>query len=315
MHLPDARTGKDSVRDKMSFYAQAMHDSARREEQLKNDPYRVSLETRAMEEKINTIREQVYVPQQVNEIPKRKFEEEPRRSLVAEVKPVQRSVDPDLAAINETIEKLAALQQPQGQGKAVKPENNDALEVRGGEAMDEGYFGAKRGKATNRFYDERLGEKKTAMMAAVIAEAQVLQAGSVVKIQTRQAITISNHTLPAGSLIYGIAAIDNERLLVQISTISTGQNLLPVDLSIYDLDGMEGIYAPGSTQRDILKSTADQSLHSVNVMSLDGGLKTQAASAGIGAAKNIISKKAKAIRVSVSAGYLVFLCDNRLKQN
>jgi hypothetical protein len=49
----------------------------------------------------------------------------------------------------------------------------------------------------------------------------------------------------------------------------------------------------------------------VNVLSLDPSIKTQAVTAGIGAAKSLLSKKVKTIRATIAAGYRVWLRDNK----
>ncbi|MFN3665658.1 MAG: conjugative transposon protein TraM, partial [Sediminibacterium sp.] len=112
-------------------------------------------------------------------------------------------------------------------------------------------------------------------------------------------------------LLHGIASVQHERLQVLIASIRIDKKILPVSLSVYDLDGIEGIYIPGSAPREILRSAADQSIQSVNVLSLDPSIKTQAAMAGIGAAKNLLSRKVKNLQVTVEAGYQVLLRDTK----
>jgi hypothetical protein len=75
---------------------------------------------------------------------------------------------------------------------------------------------------------------------------------------------------------------------------------------------MEGIFVPGSLARDVAKSSADNALQSVGISGFDLSLKTQAAAAGIGAAKSLLSKKVKQARVTVGAGYQVLLCDQKM---
>jgi hypothetical protein len=78
------------------------------------------------------------------------------------------------------------------------------------------------------------------------------------------------------------------------------------------MDGIEGIRVPGSLSRDVIKSSAEQSLQSVNVLSLDPSIKTQAITAGIGAARNLLSRKVKIVRATITAGYDVLLRDNKV---
>ena len=310
--LPDAQIAKDSAKDKMTFYAQAVSDSVRHEQQLKNDPYTNSVETKTVEEKITAIRERIHMPQRVSSLPN--HDEQPVYTAPV-VGTKERSADPDLEAINQTIEKLAALQNPvkHEASKETGKYNADALGVQLANRDEVNYFGKTGTKNSNGFYEEPSSVSPGSSMTATIPVAQVLQAGSVVKMVLNNAVTIGGRTLPAGSMVYGTAAIENERLLIRVPSIRLRDDILPVELSVYDLDGMEGIYIPGSISRDVLKSTAEQSMQSVNVLSLDPSIKTQAAIAGIGAVKNMLSKKVKAVRVSVAVGYQVFLLDNHSK--
>lgn len=88
---------------------------------------------------------------------------------------------------------------------------------------------------------------------------------------------------------------------------------VPVALSVYDMDGMAGIYIPGAITRDVAKQSTDNALQSVALNSLDPSIGAQAASAGIETAKTLISKKVKLVRVTVKAGYQILLKDNNNK--
>ena len=79
------------------------------------------------------------------------------------------------------------------------------------------------------------------------------------------------------------------------------------------MDGLKGIYVPGAITRDVAKQSADRSLQTIGVTSLDPSLRAQAASAGIEAAKTLFSKKVKLIRVTVKADYQVLLKDEKQK--
>ena len=85
-----------------------------------------------------------------------------------------------------------------------------------------------------------------------------------------------------------------------------------MQLSVYDLDGMEGIYIPGAITRDVAKGSADRALQGI-INTLGPSLGAQAASAGIEAAKTLLTKKVKQVKVTVKAGYQVLLKDDGQK--
>jgi conjugative transposon TraM protein len=185
----------------------------------------------------------------------------------------------------------------------------DAAHVQPAVDNEESYFGKHKSKDSNAFFEEHGSDPGIGSMLATIPVRQVLQTGSVVKLVLNGAVTFGRNTLAAGSAVYGIASIENGRLLIHVSSLRCLEEIIPVALTVYDLDGMEGIYVPGSIARDVLKSTAEHSMPSLNVLSLDPGIRKQAAIAGIGAVKTLLSQKAKMVRVTVEAGYRVFLCN------
>jgi len=88
---------------------------------------------------------------------------------------------------------------------------------------------------------------------------------------------------------------------------------LPVALRAYDLDGQPGIAIPGSMNRDMAKQSSAQVLSGINPLALDPSIGAQAAGAGIEAARMVLSKKIRLVRVSIPVGYKVLLIDESIK--
>ncbi len=149
---------------------------------------------------------------------------------------------------------------------------------------------------------------------AVIHETQTLVNGSTVKLRLVNDIYINGVLVPKNNFVYGTAQLNGERLGIKVNSIRYSNSLFPVQLQVYDLDGMDGIYIPGAISRDVAKESADRSLQGIGYTSLDPSIGAQAASAGIEAAKTLFSKKVKLIKVSVKAGYKVLLQDEKQKQ-
>lgn len=156
-------------------------------------------------------------------------------------------------------------------------------------------------------------ENKENTISAIIPETQTIVAGSTIKLLLTDDALIKGTTIPKNTFIYGIVSLNNERLKISINSIRNLDNILSVDLEVYDLDGLPGIYVPGSINRDVAKQSADQSMSNIGLTTLDPSIAAQATSAGIQAAKTLISKKIKLIKVTVKAGYQVLLKDNNQK--
>ncbi|NEW82790.1 MAG: conjugative transposon protein TraM [Mariniphaga sp.] len=170
----------------------------------------------------------------------------------------------------------------------------------------------------NGFYslDESIPDDEAQnAIQAVIHETQTLVAGSTVKLRLVNDVYINGILIPKDNFLFGEATLNGERLGIKISSIHYRNSLFPVQLSVYDMDGMNGIYIPGAITRDVAKQSADRTIQSIGMTTLDPSLGAQAASAGIEAARDMISKKVKLIKVTVKAGYQVLLRDEKQKQN
>jgi len=144
----------------------------------------------------------------------------------------------------------------------------------------------------------------------VVQESQTIVSGSVIKLRLLSDININGNIIPKNNFVFGIAKLNGERLAIEINSISYNNSIYPVDLEVYDLDGLAGIYVPGAITRDVVRQSANGSIQSIGISTLDPSLGAQAATAGIDAAKNLLSKKIKTVKVNVKAGYRVLLKDD-----
>jgi conjugative transposon TraM protein len=150
-------------------------------------------------------------------------------------------------------------------------------------------------------------------IAAVIHQTQTLMDGAIAKLRLTSEVYINGMLIPRGSFVFGIASLNGERLNIKISSIRYKNALFHVDLTVVDLDGIDGIYIPGAITRDAAKGIADRSIEGVGLSSLDPSIIQQAAGAGIEAAKTLLSKKVKLIKITVKAGYQILLRDEKQK--
>ena len=169
----------------------------------------------------------------------------------------------------------------------------------------------------NSFYgldDEELtSQENPNAIEAVIHNTQTVVSGSTIKLRLLSDVYINGQLVEANSFIYGVCAINGERLAINITSIRNDHSLLPVALVVYDLDGLEGAYIPGAIARDVAKQAGSQSVQDLQMYSMDNSLGVQAAAAGVEAAKGIFSRKAKLIEVTVKAGYQVLLKDTNAR--
>jgi conjugative transposon TraM protein len=235
--------------------------------------------------------------------------------------------DPEMMQLNGMMEKILDIQHPE----RVKDKNRQTSEAHQGQVFSvnvnpgkdlnsiliNNSTAAQAGSATNRFYslDEDVDADTIAGNAirAIVHQTHILVDGSTVKLRLLDDVFINGNLIPKDNFVYGVASLNGERLIIKINSIRRSNSLYPVDLSVFDMDGLAGIYIPGAITRDVAKQSAERVMQGIGFTTLDPSLKGQAASAGIEAAKTLISRKAKLIKVMVKAGYLLLLRDEKQK--
>jgi conjugative transposon TraM protein len=146
---------------------------------------------------------------------------------------------------------------------------------------------------------------------AMINGDQTLTAGSTVALRLTEETVIGGERLLVGQLVYGLASLSGERLMITVASLRVGGSIVPVALQVYDLDGLAGIRVPGALTRDVSKESASEAMSGLGLASLDPSLGSQAANASLQFAKSLASRKARLMRVSVPAGYRVLLKNTR----
>ncbi|MEL1254050.1 conjugative transposon protein TraM [Flavobacterium sp. DGU38] len=238
----------------------------------------------------------------------------------------QESQDPELQQLGGMLESILDIQHP----NRVQEKLKKASEAQRGQVFTistkeyEDPVSSLQNKALNSsqykqngFYSLDELENDDSMqnaVEAIIHETQTIVNGSTVKFRLMNDIFINGIKIPKDNFLFGTASLKGERLTINISSIRYNNSLFPVDLSVYDMDGLVGIYIPGAINRDVAKASADRSMQTLGVTSLDDSWGAQAAGAGIEAAKSLLSKKVKLVKVVVKAGYKVLLHDEKQKQ-
>ena len=163
--------------------------------------------------------------------------------------------------------------------------------------------------------EDSIAEPVSNALQAVVHQTQTIVNGATVKLRLSADVFINGTLIPKNSFLFGTAALKAERLEIKIDNIKYQHSIFPVQLSVYDMDGIEGVYIPGAINRDVAKASADRSIQSLGAASLDDSWGAQAAGMGIETAKSLLSKKVKLIKVVVKAGYRVLLYDEKQKNS
>jgi conjugative transposon TraM protein len=237
--------------------------------------------------------------------------------------------DPELKELSGMLDKIIQIQNPELESEKIRSQSqqdeSQVFAVRQASGADpvsllaansaEDSVKADRVRSIsfeqNGFFglDETVSSAEQNAIPAVIAQTQTVVSGSTVKLRLTQDVYIAGVLIPKESFVYGIATLNNERLVIRIESVRHENNLFPVKLSVYDLDGIAGIHIPGAIARDVAKQSLSQDIQGIRIGTLDPSLGAQAASAGIQTAKTLMGKKTRLLQVTVKAGYQVLLRD------
>lgn len=233
------------------------------------------------------------------------------------------SEDPEIQQLSTTLDKILDIQHPDRVKERLKEKSiqqkKQVFAVSDYKPVAEisvlGNYNDKENSQTmsKSFFGEKGGVSETETNAnavpAVVQKTQALASGSTVKLRLMSDVFVGGKKVPRGTFVYGVGSLEGERLLISIPSIRFGNDLLPVSLSVYDLDGLAGIHVPGAMTNEVAKQSVEQSVGNIGLLSMDPSLKAQAASEGIKAAKSLLSKKVKQVNVTLKAGYRVLLRD------
>ena len=147
---------------------------------------------------------------------------------------------------------------------------------------------------------------------ACIHEDQTIMDGQTVKLRLLEPLQAGNLVIPQNTLVSGTGKVQGERLDIAVSSIEYRGNLLPVELAVYDSDGIKGLSVPSSLEQEAAKEA---------LANIGGGLGTSisfAQSAGQQIAMDLtrgvmqggsqyLAKKFRTVKVHLKAGYELML--------
>ena len=145
--------------------------------------------------------------------------------------------------------------------------------------------------------------------------------GSRVRLRLLDDVEIDGSTLRKGTYLYAtVSGFSSGRVKGSISNILVGDKLVKVSLSLYDTDGLEGLYVPESQFRETSKDVASSAM-SGNLSMNTGGYGNSLAQWGMQAVQNAYQKTSNAIskaikknKVKLKYGTFVYLVNGNQKQ-
>lgn len=226
-------------------------------------------------------------------------------------------------------------QPPMGQPNVSTTENKEAETYKNGKAMinnigqvreqvvsglsqpiSDSAFVADYSQPRNYGFNTAVGtkddtEKNT--IKACVHDNQTIIDGQAVRMRLLEPMRAGNTVLPKNAIVTGMARIVGDRLDISITTLEHQGMIIPVELTVIDTDGQQGIFIPGSMEMSAIKEVAANmggnlgTTINLNQQSAGQQLLTDLGKGAIQGASQYISKKMRIVKVHLKAGYNLML--------
>lgn len=152
-------------------------------------------------------------------------------------------------------------------------------------------------------------------ITACIHDNQTILNGQSVRLRLLESMKAGNITIPRNAIITSMGKIQGERLDILINSLEYAGVIIPVNLTVYDTDGQQGIFIPNVAElnaaKEIVANMGTSAGTSISLTS-DAGQQL-AADMGrslIQGTSQYVSKKLREVKVNLKAGYRLFLLSN-----
>ena len=147
---------------------------------------------------------------------------------------------------------------------------------------------------------------------AEVVETQVVTGESGVRLRLLETAKTPVFNIPAGTILMANAKFTSGRLQLKINSIETEGNILAVDISVYDLDGQPGLYAPFSPEQSALNqmvgSMGNTAGTNISLSSTTGQqIASDLSKSVVQGVSGYFSKKVKTPKVTLKSGLQVLL--------
>lgn len=162
---------------------------------------------------------------------------------------------------------------------------------------------------------EQVVQPKNSIKACV-QETQTIIGETGVRLRLLEPAQTPNCTIPKGTILTANAKLEGGRLQLKVTSIELEGNIIPVDITVYDLDGQQGLYVPYSPEMNALTEMAGNMSQqsSTSLMLTQSAGQQVAADLSRGVVQGIsgyFSKKVKTPKVTLKAGHQLFLVSKK----
>lgn len=203
-------------------------------------------------------------------------------------------------------------------GSSYSSRTSDYNRDAGGQAEGNPEKVVKKVKASSDYFNTlSSSSEESKLIKAIIDENVKAQEGSRVRLRLLDDVEIGDITVKKGTYLYAqMSGLSRQRVKGNVKSVFFRDEIINVSLSIYDTDGLEGLYVPQSsfreTTKEILGSATQGGTNIVDNTTSSTGIKGWANNAVQNASQhmmNAVGKSVRKNRVKLKYGTLVYLID------
>lgn len=226
------------------------------------------------------------------------------------------SPDTEMDRLDSMLDKILKIQQGNWSGEEDGPVVTEKIKIPANEILSDVSIhpaGNQVGDFVNEstyFFsgEESVDYGTNPPLRAMVYGDQVLVPGASVHLLLLDSVQASGHRIPAFSSLHGTTSLQGDRLQILGKTMLGQGELIPISWQVMDMDGLVGISVPSSLTRESLRQSAGQAVQGIDMMgSFNPSLSVQAATAGIQAAKTMLTKRTRQVKLNLPAGYRVWI--------
>ena len=195
------------------------------------------------------------------------------------------------SAVAPVAQDTTQAEQPKEQIEVKGQIAEDSKAVKALDEEDKAQEVVKKVKVTSDYFNTLTqNEHEPKLIKAIIDEDVKATDGSRVRLRLLDDIEIGETVVKKGSYLYAtMSGFGSQRVKGSINSILVDDELIKVSLSLYDTDGLEGLYVPGSQFRETTKDVADDE---ATVIMVDSNIQRE---------ELLISEKAFAYKMKYEA--------------
>lgn len=163
-------------------------------------------------------------------------------------------------------------------------------------------------KKKSRFFSSSSNQTNSNTIEAKVSGEQKVKSGGTLKLILSQDVVLPDGTLlQKGTPLFGQVELSKNRLQVHISSIRIKNDILPFRKTVYDRDGLAGIYIPYNTTAEIASDATSTAVSNATIGATGSAVVDGTVQVIESVAKGAMQKKQARPTITIKSNYKVLL--------